>query len=127
MGVQFDSTEFAEISSGYDPDPFSSWSMNTRCYQDAKFLQLDRERIFHRSWQYLCHESRVQEAGSYIAADIQGQSVFASRDEKGTLRAFYNVCKHRGHELVSGEGRKKLIVCPYHAWREVAPILWTEY
>ena len=34
----------------------------------------------------------------------------------GELRAFYNVCKHRGHELVTGEGKTRALVCPYHAW-----------
>jgi len=116
MSVQLDQIEYGQISQGYDPDPFSSWSINTRCYQDPKFLQLDREQIFHRSWQFLCHESKLMEPGSYIAADVQGQSIFAARDNNGELRAFYNACKHRGHELVSGEGSKPLIVCPYHAW-----------
>ncbi len=116
MGIQLNSEEFGEVSEGYDPDPFSSWSINSRCYQDPKFLQLDQEQIFHRSWQFLCHESKLASPENYIAADIQGQSVFATRDHNGELRAFYNVCKHRGHELVSGEGKKKIIVCPYHAW-----------
>ena len=92
MNIQLDNSEFNEISAGYDPDPFSSWSMNTRCYQDPRFLQLDQQQIFHRSWQFLCHESKLAENGSYLAADIQGQSIFAARDYQGELRAFYNVC-----------------------------------
>ena len=116
MGIQLDLSEYEEVSKGYHPDPFSSWSLNARCYQDPMFLRLDQQQIFHRSWQFLCHESKLQETGSYIAADVQGQSIFATRDQNGELRAFYNVCKHRGHELVSGEGKKNLIVCPYHAW-----------
>ena len=116
MGIQLDQIEYQDISKGFDPDPFSSWSINARCYQDPKFLQLDREQIFHRTWQFLCHESKLRESGSYVTADIQGQSIFASRDNNGELRAFYNVCRHRGHELLSGEGKKSLIVCPYHAW-----------
>ena len=47
---------------------------------------------------------------------IGGQSIFVTRTEKGELKAFYNVCKHRAHELLSGEGKTKLITCPYHAW-----------
>ena len=40
----------------------------------------------------------------------------ALRNREGELRAFYNVCKHRGHELLFGEGHTKRITCPYHAW-----------
>ncbi|MFT5111615.1 MAG: phenylpropionate dioxygenase-like ring-hydroxylating dioxygenase large terminal subunit [Parasphingorhabdus sp.] len=116
MATQLDPVEFAEISKGYHKDPLSSWSMNARCYQDAKFLQLDQQQIFHRSWQFLCHESKLSEPGNYVTTTIQGQSVFAVRDKQGALKAFYNVCKHRGHELLSGEGTKQRIVCPYHAW-----------
>ena len=116
MHIKLNQTEYDEISHGFDPDPFSSWSMNARCYQEPGFLQLDREQIFHRSWQFLCHEAKLAEPGSYVTADVQGQSVFASRGQNGELRGFYNVCKHRGHELLSGEGKKNLIVCPYHAW-----------
>ena len=116
MHIKLNQTEYDEISHGFDPDPFSSWSVNARCYQEPGFLQLDREQIFHRSWQFLCHEAKLAEPGSYVTADVQGQSVFASRGQNGELRGFYNVCKHRGHELLSGEGKKNLIVCPYHAW-----------
>ena len=116
MGGQLEAGEFEEISQGVDSDPFNSWSIHSRCYTEAKFLQLDREQIFHRSWQFLCHESKLRDFGSYVTGDVQGQGVFAMRDNNGELRAFYNVCKHRGHELLVGEGRKNRIVCPYHAW-----------
>lgn len=116
VNIQLCDREFDDISAGYDPDPFNSWSLNARCYLEKRFLRLDREQIFFRNWQFLCHESKLQDAGSYVAADIQGQSIFAVRDTNGALRAFYNVCKHRGHELLSGEGKRSRIVCPYHAW-----------
>ncbi len=108
--------ELATIEAGYDPIASRSWSINARCYIDPKFQDIEREQIFHRSWQFLCHEEKLREDGSYIAADIEGQSIVATRDTTGKLRAFYNVCKHRGHELVKGEGKLNRITCPYHAW-----------
>ena len=108
--------EFQQISQGYDPEPLRSFSINTACYREPKYQQIETEQIFHKSWQFLCHEEKLREPGSYVATDIQGQSIVAVRDKEGALRAFYNVCKHRGHELVQGEGWTKLIVCPYHAW-----------
>ncbi|MCY4050959.1 MAG: ring-hydroxylating oxygenase subunit alpha [Gammaproteobacteria bacterium] len=108
--------EFDRISSGYVTDPLKSWSLNASCYNDAKFLDIERSQIFYRSWQYFCHAEKLKQPGSYFTAQIQGQPIFAIRDHSGELRAFYNVCKHRGHELLEGEGNRNLIVCPYHAW-----------
>ena len=108
--------EFDDIGHRYDPAAEKSWSLGVECYIDPKFVDIERRSIFHRSWQFLCHGEKLREPGRFIASDVYGQSVFAVRGEDGTLRAFYNVCKHRAHELVSGEGRKKIITCPYHAW-----------
>lgn len=108
--------EYDEISSGFDVDAISSKSINTRCYTDAAFLDIEKSAVFRKSWQFVCHEQKLSEPHSYVVADVQGQSILVVRDEQGELRAFYNVCKHRGHELLQGEGSTKLIVCPYHAW-----------
>lgn len=108
--------QWQAISAGYDPVANRSFSINTRCYRDPQFLKIEQQQIFHKSWQFLCHEEKLREPGSYLATEIQGQSIVAVRDENGELRAFYNVCKHRGHELLQGEGQTQLIRCPYHAW-----------
>ena len=108
--------EYEQISKGYDRIASRSYSINARSYLDARYLEIEKQQIFHRSWQFLCHEEKLREPGSYVAADVQGQSIFAARDTQGELRAFYNVCKHRGHELLRGEGKTRAITCPYHAW-----------
>ena len=66
-------------------------------------------------------EEKLCEPGSYVTANIQDQSIVTTRDTDGTLRAFYNDCKHRGHELVQGEGQIKLIVLVS------APLLFASY
>lgn len=106
----------ATISNGYDPEPSRSYSIHASCYRDPKILELEQQQIFRKSWQFLCHEEKLREPGSYIAARVGEQSIVACRGTDNELRAFYNVCKHRGHELLSGEGTTKVIVCPYHAW-----------
>ena len=116
MTTTLSAEELAAIKASYDPIASRSWSINARCYTDPKFQAVEREQIFHKSWQFLCHEEKLREHGSYIAADVEGQSILATRDTSGKLRAFYNVCKHRGHELVKGEGQLSRITCPYHAW-----------
>lgn len=105
-----------EVGRGYDENALRSSSIRAQCYQHPDFLQIEQKEVFQKSWQFLCHEEKLREPGSYLATEIQGQSVFAARDEAGELRAFYNVCKHRGHELLKGEGRTRTIVCPYHSW-----------
>jgi choline monooxygenase len=113
---QLSKDEYSQLEGQYDEVARRSYSINTRCYTDARFLGIEREQIFHRSWQFLCHEEKLREPGSYVSTSIEGQSVVAIRNRDGELRGFYNVCKHRGHELLSGEGNIRRITCPYHAW-----------
>ena len=107
---------FSQISNGFDPVASRSHSLHSRCYQDPLFAKIAHQYIFHNSWQFLCHENQLGSSGAYVATEIQGQSIFACRDKSGELQAFYNVCKHRGHELLKGSGRMNSVSCPYHAW-----------
>jgi choline monooxygenase len=58
----------------------------------------------------------VAEPGSYVASRAGALPVVVVRDGEGTLRAFVNVCRHRGSIVVDGEGRRETLQCPYHAW-----------
>ena len=117
MGAQtIDTPTFNRISRGFDAIASRSHSLHADCYRDPGFRDLERQQIFHKSWQFLCHEEKLAQPGSYVATQIEGQSIFACRDKDGELRAFYNVCKHRGHELLQGSGKINAIACPYHAW-----------
>ena len=114
--TKLDSKELATLKQGYDPVASRSWSLNSRAYIDSKYVEIEKTAIFQRSWQFACHIEKLRESGQYVTTEIGGHSIIVLRDSTNQLRAFYNVCKHRGHELLKGEGRKKLIVCPYHAW-----------
>jgi phenylpropionate dioxygenase-like ring-hydroxylating dioxygenase large terminal subunit len=85
-------------------------------YTDPSVLQLERERIFRRSWQYVGHEGDVPEPGSFVAASVGDVPVVLVRDKEDTLRAFLNVCRHRGSLVCEGSGRRETLQCPYHAW-----------
>jgi len=86
-------------------------------YIDEEYFLLDRDNIFFRSWQCVCHESEVANSGDFATLPIVNESVFVIRDGAGQLQAYYNVCRHRGHPLVEGFGKgKKVLTCPYHAW-----------
>jgi choline monooxygenase len=106
----------ARLFEGWNDKPAQSLSMHKNAYIDPQWLAVDKAEIFHKSWQFLGHEEMLKENGSYATITIQGQSIVAIRDKKGELRAFYNVCKHRGHELLKGHGKTKRVICPYHAW-----------
>jgi len=116
MGQLLTKTDFKAISRGYAEKPNRSHSLNAEAYTNGKWLEVERQEIFYKTWQWVCHAEKVRQPGSYYVVDVQGRSVCIVRDDDGTLRAFYNVCKHRAHELLQGEGTVKRIMCPYHAW-----------
>lgn len=91
-------------------------SLDARYYTDPEIFRLEQSGLFARTWQFAGHVSQVTRPGDYFAFEIGGESLFCLRDRNDELRAYYNVCQHRAHELVSGAGHAKLIVCPYHAW-----------
>jgi len=97
-------------------DPRRSYTLPARLYTSAETFALEAEAVFFRSWLYAGHTEDLAEVGSYITYQILDQNIVIIRGKDRQLRAFYNVCSHRAHELVKGAGRTKVIVCPYHAW-----------
>ncbi len=108
--------EFDAIAKGYDPSPARSFSLRKEAYVELPWFNADIEAVMARTWQWVCHVEKLRQPGSYVTAEIAGRPIAIVRDREGTLRAFYNVCKHRAHELLSGEGQTTRIMCPYHAW-----------
>jgi phenylpropionate dioxygenase-like ring-hydroxylating dioxygenase large terminal subunit len=104
------------IAAGYDSDPARSMSLRAEAYTDPRWAEVDLQAIFARSWQWICHVEKLREPGSYVSAMVAGLPIAVVRGRDGELRAFYNVCKHRAHELLAGSGTTGAIVCPYHAW-----------
>lgn len=91
-------------------------ALDRRYYTAPEIYAQLREALFFRSWQFACHASRIPEPGDYFAFSILDQDFFVIRGKDGVPRCFFNVCQHRGHVLVEGEGRVRVVVCPYHAW-----------
>jgi phenylpropionate dioxygenase-like ring-hydroxylating dioxygenase large terminal subunit len=86
-------------------------------YRDPEYFEVEMERLIRPSWQIVCHESDVAEAGAWRTLDYLGESVLVIRGDDGAVRAFFNVCRHRASRVVSGEsGCAKRLTCPYHAW-----------
>ena len=88
-------------------------------YLTDRVFALERERIFFREWFCVGREEELAEAGDYLVRDIAGESILLVRTRSGALAAHYNVCRHRGSQLVPDCERGRFaggIRCPYHSW-----------
>lgn len=98
-------------------DPDAGWTLPAWTYADREFFDLEQDRIFRTSWQIVCHESDVALPGDYQLIDYAGESIMVVRGQDGIVRAFTNVCRHRGARMLDGPGGcAKKLVCPYHGW-----------
>ncbi|MEO8448973.1 MAG: aromatic ring-hydroxylating dioxygenase subunit alpha [Gemmatimonadota bacterium] len=86
-------------------------------YVDPKFHAVDRDAIFARTWQGVGHLSQLGNPGDYFLATVADNPIIVLRDREGVLRAFYNVCRHRGGPLaIEPQGCVKALTCKYHGW-----------
>jgi carnitine monooxygenase subunit len=87
-------------------------------YHDADFFEAEKEAVFQPSWQIVCHLSDVPQPGDFHTFDFLNESLVIVRGEDARVRAFHNVCRHRGSRLLDKvKGRcNGRIACPYHRW-----------
>ena len=116
MSKKMSAQDFESIKSGYNENPSISMSLHKEAYINPMWHNIDIEEIITKTWQWVCHIEKLRKLGSYITADIAGHPIMIVRDKQNIIRAFYNVCQHRAHKLLSGEGTTAHIMCPYHAW-----------
>jgi phenylpropionate dioxygenase-like ring-hydroxylating dioxygenase large terminal subunit len=98
-------------------DPLDGMSLPGWLYNDPEFFEAEKRVFLRAAPQVVCHENEIAEAGEWRKLDYLGESVIVIRGDDGEVRAFANVCRHRGSRLVDGEaGCAKVLTCPYHAW-----------
>ena len=73
-------------------------------------------QVFGHGWQYAGSQDRLPEPGSFFTSWIARTPIVVVRDTESALRAFANVCAHRGHAVAEGEGRRRTLQCRYHGW-----------
>jgi choline monooxygenase len=100
----------------FQPNLSHASTLPSRWYTDPALLEAERRDVFGRSWQAVGHADWVAEPGQFFGCDIAGEPVLVARGPDGVLRAFSNVCRHRGSELCSGQASGNIIRCPYHGW-----------
>jgi nitrite reductase/ring-hydroxylating ferredoxin subunit len=84
---------------------------------DPELFQLEREKVFGLTWNYLAHESELKEAGSFVTRWIVDDPILLLKNSSGEIKAFLNSCSHRGaHLCVADKGNQKTFTCPYHGW-----------
>ncbi len=101
------------VPSDWDRRGLPGWS-----YHSAAFLELEKEHVFRNHWQIVGHVSDVPEPGDYLTIDVVGERALIVRGKDGEVRAFHNICRHRGSRVVAeNQGNcKNALVCPFHGW-----------
>jgi glycine betaine catabolism A len=88
-----------------------------RYFVSAEIFEEELEKIFASHWVLVGHQSELAMPGDYFLAEVAGESLIVVKDQRSTIRAFYNVCRHRGARLCEEKnGHAAAIQCPYHAW-----------
>ena len=100
-------------------------------YTSADFFKKEVEHVFLKTWQYAVREEEIPSEGDYYVFELVGRSALVVRQKDGSIRAFENVCRHRGRRLATHSGCKKAFRCPYHGftWEldgkfRPGPVIW---
>src|SRR5438445_7331592 len=102
-------------------------TLASRFYTDPAILEIEKMRIFQRTWQLVgtlsqpCGEVNgakrtISDPENFFTADVAGEPIIVVRDKQGELRAFSNVCRHRAGPIALGSGCKNVLRCQYHGW-----------
>lgn len=102
-----------DVPDDWDRSGLPPWS-----YFNEELYQLERNQLFRCHWQLICHASDIPDVGDYAACDIVGERALVIRGRDGLVRAFHNLCAHRGSRVVADDkgSCKSAIVCPFHGW-----------
>src|SRR5216683_986861 len=86
-------------------------------YVDARIAELEKQTVFGQTWQMIGRTDQVEKPGQFVTAEVAAEPIIAVRGNDGTLRAFYNVCRHHAAAVVTEPcGQASILHCPYHGW-----------
>jgi len=108
--------EMKHLNFEFDERVECAETLPARFYNDTAILELEKRKIFYRTWQLVGRLEQVREPGSYFTAGVADESVIIARDRAGALRAFSNVCRHRAGPVAQGAGCRSAFQCGYHGW-----------
>lgn len=108
-----------------EASPHVAFAMETplrvpaRRYFDREFHELEKTKLWYRTWQMACRLQEIPETGDFVEYEICDQSIVLIRQADSSIKAFHNACRHRATELCKGAGSltNGELVCPFHGWR----------
>lgn len=93
------------------------WSLDQDYYHNPSIFTIEKNNIFFDSWIFIGHESQIPNKGDYFIYKILNEEIIIVRGKDLKVRAFFNVCRHRGSRIsLEEKGNAKRFSCPYHAW-----------
>src|ERR1700756_1823281 len=91
-------------------DPDHAYTLPAPYYTDPAIFGAECDKILAKSWICVCHGSEVAAPNQYVTRTLIGENIVVVRGRDSVLRAFYNVCPHRGHELLAGSGTARNVI-----------------
>jgi phenylpropionate dioxygenase-like ring-hydroxylating dioxygenase large terminal subunit len=113
--ADFDRGETLRTTGGSSPN--ISADVVKQAYYEPEWLKKEYAALWPRVWQVACRVEELDHVGSYVTYDIGDESVIVVRSSPDRIRAFYNVCQHRGRRLIDGSGTTPNFACKFHGWR----------
>jgi phenylpropionate dioxygenase-like ring-hydroxylating dioxygenase large terminal subunit len=106
-------TNILELPPDWDRSGLPGWT-----YFSSELLELEKEELFRKRWQLACHVNDLPDPGDTLTFDVAGERALIVRGRDDVVRAFHNICRHRGSRVVAGERGhcKAALICPYHGW-----------
>ena len=104
------------------PDPGAlsglarAWTLPAAAYLDPAVFELEKERIFGRTWQLVARGEDLARPGDFVPSAVLDEPIVVTRGLDGELRGFYNVCRHRAGQVALTRGNRKSLQCRYHGW-----------
>ena len=97
----------------WDRKGLPAWS-----FFNKELLEMEKDLLFRRHWQFVCHVNQVPNSGDFVTIDFVGERALILRGSDGEVRAFHNLCRHRGSRVVAEESGtcRSAIICPFHGW-----------
>ena len=99
-----------------DPNLAAARTPPAEWYTDPAMLELEKQKVFSRTWQYAASLDLLRLPGNYAAVEVNGVPLVLTRGLDGELRAFLNICRHRAGLVARGCGNRKSLQCQYHGW-----------
>src|SRR6516164_1990733 len=107
------------LSSYNDRAPLSeAFTIPAAWYTDPRIAEMERLKVFSKTWQLVARTSQLQNAGDFVATRVAGEPIVVVRGMDGALRGFFNVCRHHAAAVVTQPcGQAQILQCPYHGWK----------